>query len=65
MTRDWTRTTLPKCRGFRIDARGALIDTRSGMVPALARVAALALQFNQHVAAIAVAQNKHFGEKAS
>jgi hypothetical protein len=35
------------------------------MVPALARVEALALQFNQHVAAIAVAQNKHFGEKAS
>jgi len=25
----------------------------------------LALQFNQHAAAITVAQNKHFGEKAS
>jgi hypothetical protein len=56
---------LPKCRGFPIDARCALIDTRSGMVPALARVEALALQFNQYAAAITVTQNKHFGEKAS
>jgi hypothetical protein len=49
----------------RIDARCALIDTRSGMVPALARVEALALQFNQHAAAIAAAYKQAFGEEAS
>jgi len=49
----------------RIDAEGASIDTRSGMVRALARDAALALQSVQHVAAVTAAAQEQVGEDAS
>jgi len=41
----------------RIDALTASIDTRSGMVPALARAQALALQLNQCAVATIAAAN--------